>query len=109
MRCVMCNRSFPHGTDWPFPFCKEHTVAQYEAWLSCSKETTTLSWRDIVMLCEDIVRQIRASKREYVGVYGIPRGGIPVADILSELLRLPEVSFWGVPKAWYKRSLVKCL
>ena len=106
MRCVMCDRSFLQSTDWRFPFCHEHTLTQYEAWRSCSKKPTTLSWPDVVILCEDITRQIRASKREYVGIYGIPRGGIPIADILSDLLRLPIVPFWGVPKLWYKPILV---
>jgi len=51
----------------------------------------TLSWSDFGNLVEKLADKIKKSKEKFDGVYGIPRGGLPLAVILSHKLNIPLV------------------
>jgi len=50
-----------------------------------------LSWSDFGSLVEKLVEKIKKSKEKFDGVYGIPRGGLPLAVILSHKLNIPLI------------------
>ena len=44
---------------------------------------------EMVNLCHELARQIRASKEQFDFIYGIPRGGLIPAVYLSHILDIP--------------------
>jgi len=47
------------------------------------------TWEQIDTGVEELVSQIKKSKLKFDGLYGIPRGGLPLAVMLSYQLNLP--------------------
>ena len=47
-----------------------------------------LNWEKFGILVEKLSEKIKFSKEKFDGVYGIPRGGLPLAVILSNKLSL---------------------
>ena len=54
-----------------------------------------LTWNDIEKFCYFIASQIQYQGREYTGIYGIPRGGLVPAVMLSHELGIPLVDAPG--------------
>ena len=50
-----------------------------------------ISWNDIDALIDNLVYQIKKSKQEYTSIYGISRGGLIPAVLLSHRLNLPVI------------------
>ncbi len=48
-----------------------------------------MSWEKFESGCKILADKIRSAKKQYRGIYGIPRGGLCVAVRLSHLLKLP--------------------
>ena len=48
-----------------------------------------ISWEDTGLMLENLVGQILQSGKRFDGVYGVPRGGLPIAVYLSHHLNLP--------------------
>lgn len=65
-----------------------------------------MSWVEFHRLTGQIYAQIfsdmvsETDRREYQQIYGIPRGGLMVATILSHLLELPMVTTYYRASAW---------
>lgn len=51
-----------------------------------------IGWKDFGLMVESLAEQIHEGKVKFDGVYGIPRGGLPIAVALSHKLDLPLVS-----------------
>ena len=47
------------------------------------------TWQEFEKDIPELVRRIKATKRKFNGIYGIPRGGLPIAVKLSNDLNLP--------------------
>jgi xanthine phosphoribosyltransferase len=61
-----------------------------------------LSWKDIDILCESLSQKIRQSGIKYEFIYGVPRGGLVVAVILSHKLGIPlKTDPWNPFKSKY--------
>lgn len=54
-----------------------------------NKKKIYLSWNQYQICIEDLTEEIKYDKQVYDGVFGIPRGGLPVAVSLSHSLGLP--------------------
>ena len=52
-------------------------------------EVRNISWKQFGEESEELVQKIKDSKLVFDGVYGIPRGGLPLAVIVSHRLGLP--------------------
>jgi len=50
-----------------------------------------ISWKEIDYACDYITQQIKNSRKRFKNIYGLPRGGLVVAVILSHKLRIPNV------------------
>lgn len=48
-----------------------------------------LTWTDLIEATRDLADRHRATADTYTGIYGIPRGGVPVALLTAPLLGLP--------------------
>jgi hypoxanthine phosphoribosyltransferase len=48
-----------------------------------------LSYEDYELYINDLVDKIKKGKEKFDGVYGVPRGGLPIAVHLSHHLNLP--------------------
>ena len=52
-----------------------------------------VSWEEFGSMIENLADQIIESKEEFDGVYGVPRGGLPIAVALSHRLNLPVLLY----------------
>jgi hypoxanthine phosphoribosyltransferase len=58
-----------------------------------NKTKIAISWDEVNdMLCK-LAKEIKKSKVKFDGIYGIPRGGLPIAVILSHKLKLPVLLY----------------
>ena len=57
------------------------------------------SWDDIMLVTNRLINQIEKSKRMFNSIYGIPRGGLVVAVLLSHRLNIPVVDSKGINPA----------
>ncbi len=48
-----------------------------------------LSWKKFDEMIRELIKQITERKIKFDGIYGIPRGGLPIAICLSHKLNLP--------------------
>lgn len=48
-----------------------------------------VSWSEIEKCCKNLLEKIRKSGKQYVSIYGIPRGGLIPAVYLSHHLNIP--------------------
>lgn len=48
-----------------------------------------ITWKEIVLLTQVLAKKIEPFKDDFVGIYGVPRGGLIPAVILSNLTGLP--------------------
>ena len=48
-----------------------------------------INWQEFDQCVEILTRQIKKSRLKFDGIYGIPRGGLPLAICLSHNLNLP--------------------
>jgi|SRR3990167_9177485 len=81
-----------------------------------------IGWEDIGIMVDFLVDKIKKSRIKYDGIYGIPRGGLPLAVTLSHHLNLPllvhptinslvcdDISDTGVTLANIKHKKIVCL
>jgi hypoxanthine phosphoribosyltransferase len=50
-----------------------------------------ISWNDVETAIDNLFHQIKDSKKEYTSIYGISRGGLVPAVLLSHRLNIPLV------------------
>lgn len=50
-----------------------------------------LTWEDITKQVNNLVVKLEPRKREFTGIFGIPRGGLIPAVMLSHILQIPWV------------------
>jgi hypoxanthine phosphoribosyltransferase len=62
-----------------------------------------LTWNKYQELVEGLAKKI-SRNREFSAVFGIPRGGLPIAVSLSHLLNIPLIT--KTPKSGFKKILV---
>lgn len=48
-----------------------------------------ITWEDVDCYVSQLITEIKADKKQYSGIYGIPRGGVILAVMLSYRLSLP--------------------
>jgi len=56
--------------------------------LSKSKEKILLTWGEYILIVDELYKQIKKSKIKFNYIYGIPRGGMIPAVILSHKLNI---------------------
>ncbi len=52
-----------------------------------------ISWAEVEKMVDKLVHMIKKSKIKFDGIYGIPRGGLPLAVILSHQLGIPVLLY----------------
>lgn len=52
-----------------------------------------ISWDKVDSMIAELVKKIKKSKIKFDGVYGIPRGGLPLAVMISHELKLPVLLY----------------
>jgi uncharacterized protein len=52
-----------------------------------------ITWEETMKMVEELVQKIKDSKMNFDGIYGIPRGGLPIAVILSYRLNTPVLLY----------------
>lgn len=52
-------------------------------------EKCYMTWSNIESFCEVLVDRVKMEKRKFSGVYGLPRGGLIPAVIISHKLNIP--------------------
>lgn len=52
-------------------------------------EKCYVTWSNIESFCEVLVDHVKMEKRKFSGVYGLPRGGLIPAVIISHKLNIP--------------------
>jgi len=57
-----------------------------------NREKLFVSWQDITQYVNLLAQKIKESKIKFENIYGIPRGGLIVAVMLSHKLNLPVVT-----------------
>jgi len=82
-----------------------------------------VSWEDFENLCQELAKRIKNSGKQIKRVYGIPRGGLPIAVRLSHILDIDltldpymaelivdDVSDTGgtIPRFFHKGQIVAC-
>jgi len=81
-----------------------------------------LTWEDVGNAIKVLTDKIKKSKLKFDGIYGIPRGGLPIAVALSHTLGLPlllhptkntlvvdDISDRGYTLQSYKNRKIACL
>lgn len=48
-----------------------------------------ITWSEFGALIRDLAKKIKKTRMKFSGVYGVPRGGLPIAVYLSHYLNLP--------------------
>lgn len=56
------------------------------------KQIKHISWKDINRLSVELAQKIAPFKEDFIGIYGVPRGGLIPAVILSNLTGLPMIT-----------------
>lgn len=72
-------------------------------------EYERIPWDNIDSAVNAIIEQIRTSKIEYDIIYGVPRGGLPAAVMLSHRLNVPLVHSMEevlLARRWEKQVLI---
>ena len=85
-------------------------------------QTTKIGWKEYEQMVFQLSREIRRSKIEFDGIYGVPRGGLVLAVCLSHKLDLPlkfkptvntliseDISDFGKTLLKYRRHKIVCL
>jgi len=62
-----------------------------------------LPWNKYIILIEELVQKIKDSKEEFDCIYGVPRGGMIPAVIISHALNIPIM---GNPLDGYKKRML---
>jgi uncharacterized protein len=57
------------------------------------KKKIYISWKKLNIMVDKLVKKIKKSKVTFDGIYGIPRGGLPLAVMLSYRLDLPVLLY----------------
>ena len=57
------------------------------------KNKVNISWDKVDKMVEKLVKEIKDSSIEFDGVFGIPRGGLPLAVIFSHQLEIPVLLY----------------
>jgi uncharacterized protein len=57
------------------------------------KNKVYVTWKETMSMAEELVNRINKSKLKFDGIYGIPRGGLPLAVILSYRLNIPVLLY----------------
>jgi len=52
-----------------------------------------VTWDEIEEMIKKIAKEIKKSKIKFDGVYGIPRGGLPIAVKMSHMLDIPVLLY----------------
>jgi hypoxanthine phosphoribosyltransferase len=52
-----------------------------------------VTWDEVDKMIAQLVKEIKKSKEKFDGVYGIPRGGLPLAVMVSHMLKLPVLLY----------------
>lgn len=52
-----------------------------------------VSWDKVDKMIDKLAKSIKKSKEKFDGVYGIPRGGLPLAVMMSHMLKLPVLLY----------------
>lgn len=52
-----------------------------------------ISWNDVEVMIDKLVVEIKKSGIKFDGVYGVPRGGLPLAVMISHMLNLPVLLY----------------
>ncbi len=52
-----------------------------------------ITWEKVEELMEKLAEQIKKSELTFDGIYGIPRGGLPIAVSMSHKLKLPVLLY----------------
>ena len=58
-----------------------------------NKKKVYISWNKLNSMVGSLVRKIKRSGEKFDGIYGIPRGGLPLAVMLSYRLDLPVLLY----------------
>ena len=53
----------------------------------------SISWDEVDKMIDKLAKEIKKSKIRFDGIYGIPRGGLPLAVFLSHKLNLPVLLY----------------
>lgn len=85
-------------------------------------EKIYIDWETVGIMIDELVNKVNSSDMEFDGVYGIPRGGLPLAVALSHNLNLPllvhptknslvcdDISDTGVTLSNIKHKMIVCL
>ena len=59
--------------------------------LKMTKNKIYISWEEFEKMSRDLAKEIQQSPDKFEGIYGIPRGGMPLAVYLSHYLGLPLI------------------
>ena len=73
-------------------------------------EKAYVSWNDIENFVEDLIKSMEKQNIKPTGVYGIPRGGVILATLVSDKLDIPlllnasknfswPITFWAVAQS----------
>ena len=52
-----------------------------------------IDWEVVGLMIESLAKQIKKRKLKFDGIYGVPRGGLPIAVALSHRLNLPLLMY----------------
>jgi len=52
-----------------------------------------LSWEEVGLMIKKLAEKIKQSDCKFDGIYGIPRGGLPIGVALSNKLKLPVLMY----------------
>ena len=61
--------------------------------MKVSLKKIRVTWDEVDNMIDQLVKEIKKSKEKFDGVYGIPRGGLPLAVIISHMLKLPVLLY----------------
>jgi hypoxanthine phosphoribosyltransferase len=80
------------------------------------------SWEETGLLIQKLIKDVKDSNIQYNGVYGLPKGGLPIAVSLAYALNLPllmhsteetllvdDISDTGVTLKNHKHKNIACL
>jgi len=84
--------------------------------------TKKIDWKEYQKMTDELAVKIKNSNEFFDGIYGIPRGGLPLAVSLSHILQLPillyptinslvvdDISETGLTLTSHKNKKIACL